>query len=171
MRISGPIAQQVWFENLRSGAYRPATAISILVAKGASLMHQFLDVRHREVLPREHDAEFEGVCNAMREQFVPSIISPLDANEVCRLCEERAGERLNDAHSLAALNAYLGNIDSAKKWIETLKRLMKDRSDLEEWEKDRVNAANALQQAIENGNVRSLLDEIRLSEESRLLRA
>jgi hypothetical protein len=169
VRISGPIAQKVWFENLRSGAYRPAAGISILSAKGGSMMHQFLDFPNREILPRDHNSKFERVCTAMIEQFVPSIISPLNANEVCRVCEEHAAERINDAHSLSALNAYLGNIDAARQWIDTLRRLTTDRTDLEGWEKERVLAADALEEAIESGNVKAVLDEICLSEESRIL--
>ena len=171
LRISGPVAQQVWFENLRSGAYRPVCAISILVAKGGAMLHQFLDIRNREVLPREHDLKSERVCKAMCDQFVPSIILPLNATEVCQLCEEQAVERINDAHSLSALNAYLGNIDSARKWIDTLKRQTHDRTDLQDWERNCVVAANALEKAIESGNVKAVLDEIRLSEEARVLRA
>ena len=169
VRVTGPIAQKIWFENLRSGAYRPVAGVSILVARGGSMLHQFLDIRNREVLPREHDSNFENVCQAMCDQFVPSIISPLDASEVCRLCEERATGRINDAHSLSALNAYLGDFDAARKWLDTLKRLTKDRTDLEDWEENCVRAANALEQAIESGNVKAVLDEIRLAEESRLL--
>ncbi|MFO0979217.1 MAG: hypothetical protein U0996_22605 [Planctomycetaceae bacterium] len=169
VRISGPVAQQVWFENLRSGAYRPVSAISILVAKGGAMLHSFLDIRHREILPREHDLKFERVYRAMSEQFVPSIISPLNAIEVRQLCEERATGRINDAHSLSALNAYLGDYDAASKWIATLKRLTKDRTDLEDWEVSCVRAANALEEAIANDNVKVALDEIRMSEESRLL--
>lgn len=171
VRVSGPIAQMVWFENLRSGAYRPAAGVSILVAKGGSMLHQFLDIRNRQVLPREHDSKFERVCQAMCDQFVPSINSPLDASEVCRLCEERATGRIHDAHSLSALYAYLGDFDSARKWLESLKRLTKGRTDLTDWEENFVRAANALEEAIESGNVKDLLDEIRLAEESRLLRA
>ena len=170
LRISGPVAQQVWFENLRSGAYRPVTAVSILVAKKAVMLHKFLDIRHREILPREHQLKFEEVFNAMRDQFVPSIISPLNAIEVCQLCEEHAVERVNEAHSLSALNAYLGKFDTARKWIDILKRLTNDRTEIEDWEKDCVRALNSLEEAIESDKVKVVLDEIRLSEESRLLR-
>lgn len=108
----------------------------------------------------------------MREQFIPSIVLPLNSEEVCRLCEEHADERINDAHCLSALNAYLGNIDGAQRWIDILKRFTNERSNLvEDWEMDRVYAANALQEAIANGNVVSYLDDIRLTEESRILNA
>ena len=169
IRITGPIAQKIWFENLRSGAYRPVAGVSILVASGGSMLHQFLDISNREVLPREHDSKFELVCQAMCDQLIPSIVLPLNAGEICRVCEERATGRIHDALSLSALNAYLGNIDSSKKWIGTLRRLTDDRTDLEAWEKDCVHAVNALEVAIENGNVKATLDQIRVSEESRLL--
>ena len=171
VRVTGPIAQKIWFENLRSGAYRPVAGVSILVARGGSMLHQFLDIRNREVLPREHDSNFERVRKAMCDQFVPSIISPLDASEVCRLCEERATGRMIDAHSLSALNAYLGDFDSARKWNDTLKRLALNRTDLQEWEKEYVRAAKALEESIESGNVKAFLDEVRASEESRVLHA
>ena len=170
LRVSGPVAQQVWFENLRSGAYRPVTAISILVAKGGAMLHSFLDIRNREVLPREHELKLEMVCKAMSDQFIPSVISPLNAREVCRLCEEHAMPRISDAHSLSALNAYLGNIDSAREWIATSKRLTFERTDLQNWETDCVMATHTLEVAIESGNVKSVLDEIRRSEEARILR-
>lgn len=171
LRVSGPCAQQVWFENLRSGAYRPASAISILVARDSVFLHGFLDVRNRQVYQREHETRFKDVCKAIQEQFVPSIGLPLNPVEVLKTCEENARESINDAHALAAFHAYFGNMDMARKWIDTLRRMTRERNNLQPWETSCLQAVNHLEEAIQNGKAEEFLDEIRQAEESRLMKA
>jgi len=168
MRVSGPVAQKIWLEALSYGAYRPASGVSILVARSAGMLHQFLDVKHREVLPAEHDAMFDRMCRAMQEQFVPSITAPLEVNEVCRLCEERAVERIGDARSLAALHAYLGNTEAANKWLDEVARLASEKSELYDYDKERMAAADQIKVAMSHGTVMELLEDIRHSELARL---
>jgi hypothetical protein len=169
LRFSGPIAQQVWFENLRSGAYRPASAISILVARNSVMLHRFLDVRNRQVLPREHEGKFKEICKAMEEQFVPPISLPLNPIEVLKTCEENARESIQDAHALSAFHAYFGNLDSARKWMDAIKRMTNGRDNLQDWEISCLQDVKQLEQAIQQGNVREFLEEIRCAEESRLM--
>lgn len=168
-RFSGPIAQLVWFENLRSGAYRPASAVSILVARNSVMLHGFLDVRHRQVYPREHDAKFKEICSAMQEQFVPPICQPLNPLEVLKTCEENARESIQDAHALSALHAYFGHMNSARKWMDAVKRMTIGRDNLQDWEISCLQDMNQLEKAIQQGNVQEFLEEIRLAEESRLM--
>ncbi|WP_373653017.1 hypothetical protein [Schlesneria sp. DSM 10557] len=170
LRISGPIAQQVWFERLSGGAYRPATAVSVLVAKHSGMLFSFLDYPLREVFPRDHDSKFERVCKAMREQFVPSIASPLNAIEVCHFCEKSAIETIPDAHTLVALNAYLGRLASAQKFLDIFRRLTHNGKDLPDYFEERFRAVNAIHEALQRGNVKEVLDEVRHSEQCRLLK-
>lgn len=170
VRVCGPFAQPVWFENLRSGAYRPASAVSILVAKGTAMLHQFLDIRHREVLPREHKAMLPKVRTAMLEQFVPRIGLALEEQQVLAACEQNAGERLNDALAIGSLHAYFGNDSIAVKWLNVIARLTNDRSDLEDWERERLADSKALANALEMGQAKEYLESIREMETARILR-
>lgn len=163
-RISGPFVQQVWFENLRSGAYRPVSTTSLLIAKNGASLHQFLDIRHREVLPREHERKFAGILVAMQEQLIPSINSPLDETEIRKLFIEQSTGRLIDASSLAALSAYFGDFDDANKWIDVVKQFAQDRNDLWDWERELVNNSLALEEALLHGTVETYLNTIRESE-------
>ena len=52
-RTQGPVKQHVALEALRSGTYRPSCSVEILVTPGVPVLTRFLDIKHREVLPRE----------------------------------------------------------------------------------------------------------------------
>jgi hypothetical protein len=164
VRISGPVAQHVWFENLRSGAYRPATAISVLPTRGGSLLHQFLDFRYREVTPLQHPSMFENVCRAMKEQFTPSIVTPLEPEEVLRLAEAQSQPRINDGYFLSSLNAYLQKFDAAKKWIDVVRQIANSKSEFLDWEKERISLTLDLERQIHSGNAVAFLEGIRQGE-------
>src|SRR6267142_2839700 len=68
-RTHGPLKQAIHFQAVRSGAYRPSHAIdiSMRVPDGCSILHKHLDVKHREVLPREHATKWPLVLKAMEE--------------------------------------------------------------------------------------------------------
>lgn len=117
-RTSGPVKQQVWFEGLRSGEYRPASGVRILVAPDAAMLHQFLDIRHRQILLSQHEAMRPSVIKAMTTQFMPHINQPLAAVEVLRLCEAEATDRIADICGVAALAASLGRSNLALDWCK-----------------------------------------------------
>ena len=109
-RVSAPFAQLVWFENLRSGAYRPVMTVSILVLNRGATLHQFLEHPHREVLPRDHRSRYESVCGAMKAEFRPPITTDFDTEEAMQLFVNQSTERILDLSSLASLFAYRGDL-------------------------------------------------------------
>ncbi len=151
-RFSGPFVQQVWFENLRSGAYRPVMTVSILVASGGARLHQFLDIQNREVLPRDHERKQDNVRHAMLAEFRPQISKPLDESETMQLFIDQATDRIIDASSLASLYAYVGNLSKAKELIARVRQLATSKSELLDWERDRVQDVESLADAIEKGS-------------------
>ena len=157
-RTHGPLKQAIHFQSLRSGAYRPSHAINILtrVPDGCSILHRHLDVKHREVLPREHATKWPLVLKAMEEQFLPSIRKPLDVAETLRLAEEEADrdriDNINYSTGLAVLSAYLGNTERALYWCgrveETATHIGRPLGD---WETRKRHYALELQQAVKLG--------------------
>jgi hypothetical protein len=163
-RTHGPVKQAIHFQALRSGAYRPSHAVDILlrVPDGCSILHKHLDVRHREVLPRDHATKWPLVLKAMEEQFAPSIRQPLDVTETLRLAEEEAArdriDNINYSTGLAVLNAYFGHTERALYWCgrveETAANLGRPLGD---WEVRKRRYALELQQAVKTGKEQEFL--------------
>lgn len=170
-RFSGPFVQQIWFENLRSGAYRPVMTVAVLLSGGGATLHQFLDFPNREILPRDHDRKHENVCKAMRGEFRPEISLPLDGRDVLGLFIEQAIDRINDASTLAALYAYFGEIELAKEKISSIRRLAAAKEELFDWERERIRETEALSSAINEGQHKPHLLKILESEKLRFERA
>lgn len=168
-RVSGPFLQQVWFEALRSGAYRPVMDLSLLIAPGGSVIHQFLGIKNREVLPRDHDRRYMGVCNAIVEEFRPEVTMLLDESEAVQLFVAKSVRRILDASSLAALYAYLGDSSKAREMIQEVRQLASSKVELFDWEHDRVSETELLAAEIETGNQASYLAMIRENELARFL--
>lgn len=166
-RTCGPLKQTIHFQALRSGAYRPSHAIDILVPvpDGCSILHRHLDCKHREVLPREHSAKWPLVLKAMEEQFVPSIRNPLNVADALRLGEEEAERdciaNINYMTGLAALNAYIGNIERALHWCSRVEeRATSIGRPLGDWEIRKRRYAVSLQQALKAGEEREFLTNV-----------
>jgi hypothetical protein len=123
------------------------------------MLHQFLDMKHVQILPRQHPVMWKSVVVAMEEQFRPSIRKPLDLREVKELCEQQANESTNDLCMLAILNAYLGEKKKALTCCERMQTLppptLAPRLD---WEERHKEFGLQLRQAIEAGNERQFLD-------------
>lgn len=158
-RSFGPVVQQIGFEALRSGAYRPAMVMRALPLPTVRMLHQFLDIKHVQILPRQHPVMWKSVVAAMEEQFRPSIRKPLDLREIKGLCEQEAKESTNDLCMLAILNAYLGEKEKALACCERMQTLppptLAPRLD---WEERHKEFGRQLRQAIEAGNERQFLD-------------
>jgi hypothetical protein len=123
VRSFGPILQQIGFERLRSGAYRTSSGIRALSMPQVAMLHQLLDIRHRDVLLREHPAMRQRVITEMEQQFQPSVRKPLDLREVKRLCEKDVKQSVNDLCMLAILSGYLGEKDDAFARCEDIENL------------------------------------------------
>jgi hypothetical protein len=159
VRSDGPFRQSVGFESLLSGAYRPMNAISTTVGPEAVLHHQFLDVKHREVQPREHSRMRDRVARAMDEQFEPSIRSPLEPIKVLALCEHRAVGKIRDASGLAVANAYLGNVQRSFYWLERIRSVFESiEGEPAAWQRELVDFGKQLRDALVEGTAENFLE-------------
>jgi hypothetical protein len=123
------------------------------------MLHQLLDIKHREVELRAHPREWKHIITAMEVQFRPLIRKPLDLPEIKDLCEQAARPSTNDLCMLAVLNAYLGNHEEALSFCERIQSLppppLAARLD---WEQRHKAFGLQLQQAITSGEARQFLD-------------
>jgi hypothetical protein len=160
-RTSGPICQLVGIEALRSGAYRPWAGVRAVPVPDVRMLHQFLDIKHRQILPRQHPVMWKNVVAAMEQQFRPSIRKQLDLAEIKGLCEQEARPTTNDLCMLATLSAYLGEKQQALSCCEQMENVeppvLAPRLD---WERRHLEFGRQLRQAIEAGNVRQFLDAV-----------
>jgi hypothetical protein len=158
-RTFGPVCQLVGIEALRSGAYRPWAGIRAVPVPDVRMLHQFLDIKHVQILPRQHSAMWKDVVAAMEEQFRPSIRKPLDLREIKGLCEQEARPMTNDLCMLAILSAYLGERAEALSFCEQMETVgpptLAPRLD---WERRHLEFGRELRQAIEAGNERPFLE-------------
>jgi hypothetical protein len=164
-RVHGPLKQNIAFEALRSGAYRPSCGIDILlrIPDGCGILDQFLDVKHRQVLPREHATKWPLVLKAMEEQFMPPIRKPLEVTETLELAEDVVrlnpdNININFSTALAALNAYLGDAQRALYWCDRVAESAANKSrGLADWEARKTKFIRELRQSIEDGKEREFL--------------
>ena len=162
VRSEGLVKQHIAFEALRSGAYRPSCSVEVLATPGARVLHRFLNIKHREVLPREHATKRSLVLEAMEDQFQPSIRGPLNVAEVLRLTEEEVIrdkiDNINYSVALAALNAYVGNLDRATRWCDQVSiQLAETKREPADWEREYVIYTQQLRQAIIHGQEQAFL--------------
>lgn len=160
VRTEGPILQQIGFEALRSGEYRPMAGVRASSLPNVRMLPQILDVKHRQALLREHPTKWRDIVAAMEQQFRPPVRKPLDLQEVKALCEQQARDSSNDLCMLAILYAYLGEKDKALVCCERIRSLpspgLGPRLD---WEEQHKEFGRQLRQAIEAGNERQFLDQ------------
>jgi hypothetical protein len=121
MRVGGLVAQSIWFDRLRTGAYRPTARIHVLAAPdemgGTVVLPQFLGVKHKEISAQSHLKQLPAVVEALRSEVVPTIFKPLDANVVVDLAAARSHGRPAGAYAVACLCAALGRSTEARRWI------------------------------------------------------
>jgi hypothetical protein len=165
VRQRWPVKQHIAFEPLLRGAYRPSHSAEILIALQVRILPAFLDMKHREVLPREHSRKVPLVVKAMEEQFRPSVRKPLDVPEVLRLGEEHAASLpfvpAPYATGLAALNAHLDNPLRAAFWCDRVEdRVQAQGRPPAEWELRLVAYVHQLRRAIESGTTASFFRSI-----------
>lgn len=121
VRVSGPVAQAIWFDRLRTGAYRPTARIHILSAPsglgGSVVLPQFLGVKVRQVASQEHRRQLPNVIAALFAEVLPPINEPLDASAVVELAASQSKGRPAGAYAVACLFAALGQNADARRWI------------------------------------------------------
>lgn len=121
LRTTGPIAQSIWFDRLRTGVYRPTARIHVLAAPdemgGTVVLPQFLGVKHKEISAQAHMKQLPAVVEALCNEVVPTIDKPLDANVVAELAATRSHGRPAGAYAVACLFAALGRVAEARRWM------------------------------------------------------
>jgi hypothetical protein len=161
-RSCGPIVQEIGFEALSFGPYRPMAVLWALPLPTVSMLHQFLDVKHSHVRLRDHPQKWKDVVAAMEQQFRPSIRKPLDVGEIKVLCEQEALEKkesTNDLCMLAILNAYLGEDELALSYCRRMQTVPPPTLAPQlDWEERHKEFGRQLRQAIEQGKVREFLE-------------
>ncbi len=161
-RASGPFAQQIWFEDLSGGDYRPANSVTTLFDGCYGASAQFLTTPGcREISPLDHERKFAKVCDAIMTQFNPSVAQPFDEYEAMRIFEAFGTDRIKFASPLAYLCAYYGDLNKATSLIATVRNLAKNNLKLYDWEVTLVNAIESLAIEIGNGSQEAFLAKSR----------
>ncbi len=130
-RVSGPIAQVIWFDRLRTGAYRPTCRIHILAAPdelggGTVVMSQLLGVKNRDIDIEQHTRLLPAVLKALQNEVSPPIHKPLDGHVVAGLLSQHSGGRPAGAYATACLYAALGRISDARYWMAEYYKALKN---------------------------------------------
>jgi len=127
-RERGPIMQGIGFQCLSTGRYRPICSIYYLSVpnREGGFGVRFLKHPVQDIDPRAHARLRDKVVEAIHREIVPSVDSPLDAEQVLALHEGQEILRSPDAHNLAALNAYLGHNERALYWCERFPLLVNE---------------------------------------------
>src|SRR5262245_30837832 len=74
IRTSHLIGQAIWFDRLRTGAYRPTVRIHVFAAPspdetgGTVVLPQFLGIKNKEITARGHPAQFSAVVAALKSE-------------------------------------------------------------------------------------------------------
>lgn len=174
VRRAGPIQQMVWFQKMRSAAYRPTHGISSIVLPGAyiRMLPQILDVKHREIDYGQHQAKIVGTIVAMETQFRPDIRKTLDISEVLSLCKDEAfgmPDTANNMTMLAILSGWLGYDDEAISYCERVVHCeLPKLAPMPEWEKMMRIFSNDLAEAARVGHAQDFL-RVAVEAESRPL--
>lgn len=168
-REAGPVAQEIWFERLSTGDYRPTSCIRIFPAPSGRAFHQDLNVKVRQVRPREHEYKFPKVLEAIHKEIIPPVDEPLIPEDVLERFESMGPHNSPEAHDLAALNAYLGHDERAMYWCHRFPALV-DKLGGEWMECDHGRHAflQQLEKWIKNGEAKLRLEEVIQSERTRL---
>jgi hypothetical protein len=166
VREHGPVRQTVWFEALRTGAYRPMSGIGASALPMVAMLPQMLDVRHRQATLRQHPDRKAAIMVAMEQQVRPSIHMPLDIAEILGLCEAEAREATNDFAMLAILHAWLGQRGKALSYCSRAQSCPPPTlAPIPEWETQIKTFCRSLAGAVEMGTasdfLRSAAEELR----------
>ena len=160
-RTQGPISQLIWFDKLSSAEYRPTHVINSTVLPQPSMLHQFLDIRNRQIKLSQHEKALAGVVAAMEQQLRPSVRQPLDVGEVLELCKlEARSDATGDLAMLAILFAWQGQNAEATAMCEQMQHCpLPQIAAMPEWEAAMRAFGRDLAAAIRAGKGRPFLEE------------
>lgn len=146
------VAQNLWFERISGGEYRPMSYLSVLVAEVGDtcvgVLHQDLNVRVREASRREHPLKFERMVEAMCSEFVPSFREPLTTEGAyTAIIGTDSKYHVNEAFALVSLAGAMGLAADLKKWTEVFhdvqNRLAFPNDELEVQQREFVEKVNS----------------------------
>lgn len=156
-----PIRQQIGFEALPSGAYRPAHGIQALPVPTSRMLFRYLEIPGREMQYSRHDGHWPEMLSRMEGQFQPSIDKPLDLVDVLGQCERQAEQTVNDYAILSVLCAWLGRRDQAIGLCRSMQSFPAGaHAPITTWEQQMKRFGRDLVSAIEAGSERDFLREL-----------
>ncbi|UOF15053.1 hypothetical protein IEQ11_25670 [Lysobacter capsici] len=160
VRSLGPVQQMIWFQKMSSAAYRPTHVMNTTVSPMPRMLHQLLDVKHREIEVGWHERKLSQTIIAMEQQFRPAIRRPLNVAEILELCEiESRRDSLNDLMMLAILYAWFERKTEALDCCSRMQLCpLPTLAPAPEWEAMMRAFGDQLANAVENGNGRSFLE-------------
>jgi hypothetical protein len=160
VRSFGPVQQMIWFQKMSSAAYRPTHVMNTTVSPIPRMLHQLLDVKHREIEVGVHERKLPEAVIAMERQFRPSIRKPLILAEVLELCEvEARPDSVNDLVMLAIMYAWFERKTEALACCSRMQLCpLPTLAPAPEWEAAMCAFANKLANAVESGSGRSFLE-------------
>jgi hypothetical protein len=174
VRTEELIGQSIWFDRLRTGAYRPTMRVHVFVAPdeggGTVVLPQFLGIKTKEVSVKAHLRQFPAVMDALKNEVVPSIEKALNAEKVTTLLRSRAAGRPVGAYALACLFGAMERAEDARQWMIEYQKAFESLG-LPEQPSDnaRFKFLARLERWLNNGTSRCELAKIAKSEKMKFL--
>mgnify|MGYP001432930217 CR=1 FL=1 len=128
-RFSGPIAQLLHLDRLRTEEYRPSFSIAVLTWPSKTIggeLLQFLSLRNERMSYVMHQKKLPELISVIKAEVFFNPFEPINVEGVYRFYSQKAPKKVHQAASLASLAAYLKNYDDYGKWLKLLRPLIEE---------------------------------------------